>query len=143
MQVQSKLRREGGTKIEFEGVEYHFTPNEAGDHVAEVNDEAALSRLVNEIPEGYALYGADAGKKVARPQAPTQHAHPLNREKAPKQPDTMVIKNGDGEELDLMTLDLDAARTFAKEVMGIDVHAKWKVETIRTKIVEATRASGE
>ena len=53
MKIQCLLKREGGTKIELFGVDYHFEPQEDGTHVAEITDKAAIERLL-EIPEGYA-----------------------------------------------------------------------------------------
>ena len=135
MLVQCKLRRNGGTKIEFGGTEYHFAPNDAGDHVAEVTDEAALNRLVNEIPEAYALYGADADKRAAKPKQ-AAGAHPLEKVTS------MVITNpATGDCIDLMKMDLEAARAFAKDEMGLELRGNLKVETVRTRIMEAMTES--
>lgn len=145
MLVKSKIKREGGTQLDMGTVKLHFAPNVAGDHVCEVEDPIVLDRLINQLPEGFELYGDDAGKQVDKPAKKTLHfEHPLvaKGEAKPVEQEKMIIKNGDVE-LDLMTLDLDAARAFATNEMKIDVHPRWKVETIRAKIVEATRASGE
>lgn len=135
MLVQCKLIRKGGTQAEFGGVTYHFAPNEAGDHVCDITDEAALNRFVNEIPEGFAPYGDDAGKKAAKPKQAAS-VHPLEK------PATMNITNPvTGDTIDLLKLDLDALRTFAKDELGLELRANLKVETIRTKIVDAMTAT--
>lgn len=142
MQVQCKLVRKGGTTIEFGGKEYLFAPNDQGDHVAEITDEAALHRLINEIPTAYALYGADAGKTVARPAADTHIAHPLNKgEKKAKDPEHLFITNGEGEQIDLMALEREELAAMAAHDFGIEVHGRWKADNLRAKIVEAIRVA--
>ena len=142
MQVQCKLVRKGGTTIEFGGKEYTFAPNDQGDHVAEISDEAALHRLINEIPTAYALYGDDAGKTVAKPAVDSHIAHPLNKsEKKAKDPEHLFIKNAEGVEIDLMAMDRDELAAMAQAEFGIEVHARWKVDNLRSKIVEAIRVA--
>lgn len=131
MLVQCKHIRKGGTQAEFGGVTYHFAPNEAGDHVCDITDEAALNRFVNEIPEGFALYGDDAGKKAAKPKQAAS-AHPLEK------PAAMNITNPiTGDVIDLMKLDLDALRKFAADELGLELRSNVKAETARTRIMEA------
>lgn len=55
MKIQCVLTREGGTKAEIDGLEYHFEPLDDGAHVAEVENEAHIDRFLG-IPEGYKLY---------------------------------------------------------------------------------------
>lgn len=145
MQVQSLLTRPGGTKVEIGGKEYHFEKNEQGEEVCEVSDAYALHRLVNEIPLGFRLHGADAGKKVERPAKEAAHvAHPLNKTPVSKkstEPEHMVITKPDGEQIDLMELDRDALAAILQGEFGTEVHAKWKVDAIRNKIVEAIRVA--
>lgn len=290
MYIRSKLLRAGGTKIHIAGQELHFRPNDKGDHVCFIADEAIRTHLTVRIPEGYevyadqelpkqrpitqavsaaiaadpntlphllpgslpttttgvepvAIYGSDkfdaiikiGGKDVQlgtivaaafdkfggkvqdwneqRPEdrdlligqalqamqiaaapPPGEHSQPavtatplMNGEpgqgqstapppsdkplapelqqgagqgplankaegtsataaeaspaKLPKVPKKMVITNG-SESIDLMKLEYDAVKKLAVEQFGITVHKKWPVQTIRDKIVEATRASG-
>lgn len=57
MLLKIKQVREGGTELKFnDGTEYHFRPNENGDHVAEVTDAAHLAQLLA-ISEGFEEYG--------------------------------------------------------------------------------------
>lgn len=55
MKIECKLKREGGTKAEIEGVVYHFAPQEDGAHVAEVLKESHQDRFLS-ISEAYRLY---------------------------------------------------------------------------------------
>lgn len=60
MKIECKLRRNGGSRIELGGIEYHFEPLKDGAHVAEVENEAHIDRLL-EIGEAYRVYhGEDA-----------------------------------------------------------------------------------
>jgi len=145
MQVKCKLKRVNGTIIDLFGQTYHFTPNAANDHVAEVTDPHALHRLVNEIPVGYELYGADADKVVLRPASmPVSTPHPFqastDRTTEPVEP--LIVKTEEGEEIDLMAMDREALAEFATKEFGITAHAKWKADTIRNKIIEAIRVAG-
>lgn len=55
MKVKCLLKREGGTKVDIEGVQYHFAPDKAtGNHVAEVKDKKHLARFLS-ISEAYEL----------------------------------------------------------------------------------------
>lgn len=65
-QVICKIRRKGGTKIEFrDGAVYHFKPTDSepnGDHVAEVSDPAHVARF-REIPESFIVAGKAGAAK--------------------------------------------------------------------------------
>lgn len=53
MLIQCKLKREGGTKVNLDGVEYHFCPQvEGGPDVAEVENKDHQMTLLS-ISEGY------------------------------------------------------------------------------------------
>ena len=58
MTIKCLLKREGGTKVDIDGVEYHFAPNEDGDHVCEVSNKKHIARFLS-IPEGYEIHGSD------------------------------------------------------------------------------------
>lgn len=47
--------RDGGTKVDIDGLEYHFQPLEDGAHVAEVEDEAHIDRFLS-ISDHYKVY---------------------------------------------------------------------------------------
>ena len=55
MKIECKLKREGGSKIELDGKEYHFAPDTFGAHVAEVEDDEHIARFLA-IPEGYRIH---------------------------------------------------------------------------------------
>lgn len=60
MQIESKIKREGGSHIDMGTAVYHFAPLEDGAHVADVENEAHQDRFLS-ISDGYKLYrGASA-----------------------------------------------------------------------------------
>ena len=75
MLIKCKLNREGGSKIKIGGVEYHFVPDDNGDHVAEVTNEAHANRFL-EISEAYEAVGAKKRAKAVQAQAPTEPGNP-------------------------------------------------------------------
>lgn len=58
MKIECILKREGGTKAEIGGLEYHFKPLDDGAHVANVEDKAHIDRFLS-ISEAYKLYHGD------------------------------------------------------------------------------------
>lgn len=64
MNIESLLKREGGSKIDLDDKVYHFKPNAAGAHVADVQDKAHVARFLA-IPEGYAIYDPSEATKPA------------------------------------------------------------------------------
>lgn len=59
MKIECLIRRSKGTLVEFkaDGKAYHFTPDEEGRHVAEVDDPAHIKRLLSIEPETYIKCG--------------------------------------------------------------------------------------
>lgn len=57
MEIESRIKREGGSDIDIDGVVYKFRPNEKGEHVCEVDNETHAQRLIS-IVEGYKIPGA-------------------------------------------------------------------------------------
>lgn len=55
MKIECILHREGGTKVNLGGVDYHFAPLEDGAHVADVEREDHQDRFLG-ISEAYRLY---------------------------------------------------------------------------------------
>lgn len=83
MKIECILRREGGTRAEIGGIEYHFEPLADGAHVAEIaNDEHADRFLA--IPEAYKVYrGKDTPKGEPREvTAPAPVVAPKEQEAA-------------------------------------------------------------
>ncbi|MFN8760253.1 MAG: hypothetical protein ACK5XA_15770 [Tagaea sp.] len=76
MLIECLIKRPGGSVVELFGTEYHFVPAIDGCHVCDVEDPAAVDRLL-QIPEGYRLaretsiLADDAPTKVdVQPQSP-------------------------------------------------------------------------
>ena len=55
MKVECIAHREGGSKVDIDGIEYHFEPLSDGAHVAEVELAKHQDRFLS-IGEGYKLY---------------------------------------------------------------------------------------
>lgn len=55
MKIECILKREGGSKVEIGGTEYHFVQQPDGAHVAEVSNNGHIQRFLS-IPEGYRIY---------------------------------------------------------------------------------------
>ncbi|MDP2047563.1 MAG: hypothetical protein Q8K33_01535 [Cypionkella sp.] len=51
------LIRAGGTKIDLDGVNYHFKDDGLGNHVATISDMKHVSKLAG-IPEAYEVFGS-------------------------------------------------------------------------------------
>lgn len=76
MDIECKLKREGGTIVDLGTNKYHFAPLEDGAHVATVTNEAHQERLLS-IPEAYKPYLKRAkAAAVAAPVAPVQDEQP-------------------------------------------------------------------
>ena len=62
MKIECKLIRDGGTRADIDGVEYHFEPLADGKHVAEVVNEVHIDRFLA-IPDAYRVYHGDLEPK--------------------------------------------------------------------------------
>lgn len=69
MDIECKLKREGGTFVPMGKIEYHFAPREDGAHVADVQDDDHADRFLG-IPEAYRLYRGKAAAPLAASTAP-------------------------------------------------------------------------
>ena len=79
MKIQCILERNGGTKVDLGNTEYHFEPLEDGAHVADVENEAHIDRLLS-ISESFRVYhgkGSPKGKPatIEAPAAPAAEAN--------------------------------------------------------------------
>jgi hypothetical protein len=61
--IECKLIREGGTRADIGGIEYHFAPQPDGAHVALVENEEHADRFLS-ITEGYRLYRGEVAEPV-------------------------------------------------------------------------------
>lgn len=85
--IECKLLREGGTRAEIGGTEYHFEPLADGAHVAAVSNDDHIARFLS-ITDAYRLYrGKESPKgkpvKVAAPSAAPAPVAALVPEPAP------------------------------------------------------------
>lgn len=66
--VECKLIREGGTRAEVGGTEYHFQPYTDGAHVCVIEDNEHADRFLS-ITEGYRLYRGEGSPVQAEAEA--------------------------------------------------------------------------
>jgi hypothetical protein len=133
MLIESKIKREGGSRITFGGAVYHFAPDASGAHVCEVADEAAIARLLS-IPEAYRLVGNKPPAAAAKPAADK----PEGDEPGDEEPETgMVLKNGD-QSVNLMEMGKKPLMAFAKEA-GFKVDAMASAQAIRESIYKQAK----
>lgn len=141
MLIKCKLKRQGGTLVEsLFGINYHFKPDprvEDSDHVCDVEDPAAIHRLLA-IKEAYAPVDPDEAIP-AKPAAPAQTIMPGQKEPA-KEPDEPIIISDGAQEYNLTDMELDQLQMLARDTFRIKVHHKWQKEKIIAAIIEATRA---
>ncbi len=64
MKIQCILPRKGGTRVEIDGIEYHFEPFADGAQVADIESEKHIDRFLS-ISEGYRLYRGASSPEVA------------------------------------------------------------------------------
>lgn len=83
MLIESKIQRPAGTKVELDGIAYHFRPGhpaaeDASAHVEDVEDDAHIGRFLS-ITEGFRLYrpGRVAGATARREAVPSPASIPL------------------------------------------------------------------
>ncbi len=141
MKIESVLKRAGGTKVELDGVEYHFAPQEDGCHVAEVVKRAHIDRFLA-IPEGYRLYLPEEDGQEAAPVAPVvaevapvvATVAPVVLEQDQDGDESDEDEDGEGDETEALDRDALAAEFEAK--FGKKPHYKWSVEKIQAALSE-------
>lgn len=137
MKIECVLKREGGTKIEMDGVEYHFKPQADGAHVADIADRKHIGKLLT-IPEGYLIYDAE---QVAKPAPAADdsdddqgNAAPASTEAAASAPQEPATEKTEGDDKAGGLADLKA-KFEAK--FGRKPHHKWNAERIAAELAEA------
>lgn len=70
MKIQSLRIREGGTHVDLDNAAYHFAPNAAGHHVADVTNSKHLSKLL--ATDAFIVY--DPAEATALADEPTKQA---------------------------------------------------------------------
>ena len=139
--IESIIKRKAGTKIDFPTASYHFKPNDEGAHVAEVEDEAHIARLLS-IPEGYRLYQGIAAKPAS-----TETSEPVTPAAAPEvtgaaPPAAVTPPEALAATLEAAQAALEGARALYIQAFGKKPHHTWGVEKIKAEIA-AKSASTE
>ncbi len=77
MLIECKIHREGGTRVDVNGVEWHFKADAFGRHICDVTDSKVADILLG-IPEGYQRAKARVqGAALAQPQPRVAPVVPL------------------------------------------------------------------
>jgi hypothetical protein len=151
MKIKCKLKRKGGTRAEVFGKEYHFKPEDKtlkpddpayleADHVCDVDDPNAVYRLCAQIREGYELANPEKDTIPAPTRKVGQTIAADKKEAGEKKP--VLIRDQNGNEINLTELEPEDLRNLAREEFGVKVHGKWDDQTVITKIIEKTRGEG-
>lgn len=123
MDIECKLKREGGTRAAIDKTEYHFAPRDDGAHVAFVADEAHADRFLA-IPEAYKVYrgkaAAPVARKAAAPVVPV--AEPKAEPEAPLVHDTLYGSSAHPASFDIngKTYSLGDVVALAHAASGLD-----------------------
>ncbi len=79
MKIESLLRRKGGTKVELDGVEYHFKPDADGREFADVANMDHVGIFAS-IREGFRVAGTETkAPEPAKPVDPAPKTDKLER----------------------------------------------------------------
>lgn len=136
MKVECKLKREGGTKIDIDGTEYHFKPQADGAHVAEITDEAHLERL-QQIPEAYKPYKGEAEFPVATGGAKAPDADADQDEEATE----FLVTDKNGKDADLGKMTKQQLLDFAvSEDIKVTVTKRDSLEKILQAVFDGCMA---
>lgn len=142
MQIECKLKRHGGSKIDVGGTTYHFKPANPNDpnspHLCDVKDKNHAQRFLG-ISEGYCLPGDAPAQKpaapVAPPPSPTDQTV-ASTEQAPADPATapVVASTEPSEQVPLEAKSDDELREIIKEATGRYPHPNTSREKLIAKI---------
>lgn len=132
MKIECKCKREGGSVIDIDGIQYEFKPGADGAHVAEVTKTEHIERFLA-IPEGYKIHG----KAEAKPKKVAEKTVPVTdegNEDGDEGEENEGNEEGAGDEPEL---DLDALRQAYTEQFGKAPHPSMKAESILAKLEAA------
>lgn len=155
MDIQCLLIRKGGTFAEFGGKEYHFAPNDLGDHVAHVDDDAAISRFLSIDPPAYRIYRRTADAQAApavdeTPVAPVQAATDADPAGANTDQSPDPASSGQDDESGFHSADTNRDGTVTRaeakaryvSVFGKNPANKWSVDEIIDRTDAELKARG-
>jgi len=133
MLIELKIKRQGGTKVDIDGQNYHFKPandNPDAPHVAQVTNEEHIARFLA-ITEGYRIAPDSTAQAAAAASgtAPTGSAS-TNTGTGTSQPEAkgLVLKRGD-EEVNLKDMSRSKLLAFCAE-NDIEVTTKMKAMNV-------------
>ncbi len=136
MDIECKLKREGGSLIPLDNVTYHFAPREDGAHVAAVTIEAHQERFLS-ITEAYRLYrGSAAALEPAAAPVDNPSVAPAQAPAADTGIEILLGSSTHPATFDIhgKTWQLGDVVVLAQKASGLDV-AEWN------ELEEETRAS--
>jgi hypothetical protein len=117
MLIESIIKRKDGTKVEMGDEEYHFKDDGKGHHVAEVNNQEHIDRLLS-IKEGFFEHGKAQKKEKAKEVVKE------DKDALPEDPEKWTNKqtNAWAKEQDLNPFNKQSLLDYAdkKGIVGID-----------------------
>jgi hypothetical protein len=129
MDIECKLKREGGTQVDLGKNKYHFAPREDGAHVAFVESEEHQDRFLG-IPEAYRVYRGSAAAPVIETKTYSDGSTATGTaplpDLSPAQQDALKAAPGylDSYEFHGKTYALDEIVALAQKGSGLDA-AEW------------------
>lgn len=145
MKIKLSIKRDGGSHIDMPNhgapdTTYHFSPNQSGDHVAEVEKEEHIAMFLR-IPE-YTPYGdlpPDDAALVSILTEVTTETAPAGTTMSTTVDDGNQTVDGDDEEADPLPLEqMDRVQLLAvfEAVMGERAHPRAGIDLLRSRIAE-------
>lgn len=150
MQIQCTIKRKNGSRCTLGNTEYHFVPNDAGDHVCEVKNEDHIARFLS-IP-GYESYKTDkipasvVKKMQAQKQAEIEAAENEadtgdDDEGTNESGDASPATSGEGDK-DYSAMSEDELRVELKNRTGRSPNKNMKTENMIAKLKELDEEGG-
>lgn len=136
MLIESKIKRQDGTRVTMDDVVYHFAPDASGAHVCEVSHKRHIQRFLS-IPEGYCIAGAPDDEPVEDEQKPVS-GDPLDGDSEvvdlvdeDDEEDESDEEDEDDGDIDQLDLDELAERYAAN---GVKMDRRRSLRTLRSEL---------
>ena len=130
MDIESKLKREGGSRIQLGATEYHFAPGDDGAHVAAVDDDEHVATLLA-IPEGFRIY-----KPTAMQDAQQSNGGDIGQTSQESKSDS-----DDPTEAEIAALRADLAAQFEAK-FGKKPHYNLSIDKLRNALMSVQNDQG-
>jgi hypothetical protein len=135
--IESIIKRKGGTQVVLGGIPYHFEPNDNGDHVCDVHEPTHIERFL-EIKEGFRVYDPEpVADKVSLKDVKPKAVPAVDRAEEPEdeeQDDNEEASEQVAEVKPVAVLDRQNLVEQFIEKFGRKPHHKWSEERIAREL---------